>query len=87
MKAVFSAAKFMHEHPEDSAELVAKTIGWPREAVLAAHKISGPLFSLNGQVSVEALSSMQDILLEHGVIKKKLPVEEHIAREFFPVRL
>ena len=75
MKAVFSAAKFMHEHPEDSAELVAKTIGWPREAVLAAHKISGPLFSLNGQVSVEALSSMQDILLEHGVIKKKLPVE------------
>ena len=87
MKAVFSAAKFIHEHPEDSAELVAKTIGWPREAVLAAHKISGPLFSLNGQVSVEALSSMQDILLEHGVIKKKLPVEEHIAREFFPVRL
>ena len=87
MKAVFSAAKFMHEQPADSAELVAKTIGWPREAVLAAHKISGPLFSLNGQVSVEALSSMQDILLEHGVIKKKLPVEEHIAREFFPVRL
>ena len=87
MKAVFSAAKFMHEHPEDSAELVAKTIGWPREAVLAAHKISGPLFSLNGQVSLEALSSMQDVLLEHGVIKKKLPVEEHVAREFFPVRL
>lgn len=87
MKAVFSAAKFMHEQPADAAELVAKTIGWTREAVLAAHKISGPLFSLNGQVSLEALSSMQDVLLEHGVIKKKLPVEEHVAREFFPVRL
>jgi NitT/TauT family transport system substrate-binding protein len=87
MKAVFSAAKFMHEQPSDSAELVAKKIGWTREAVLAAHKISGPLFSLNGQVSLEALSSMQDVLLEHGVIKKKLPVEEHVAREFFPVRL
>jgi NitT/TauT family transport system substrate-binding protein len=87
MKAVFSAAKFMHEQPADSAELVAKKIGWTREAVLAAHKISGPLFSLNGQVSLEALSSMQDVLLEHGVIKKKLPVEEHVAREFFPVRL
>jgi len=87
MKAVFSAAKFMHDQPEDSAELVAKKIGWTREAVLAAHKISGPLFSVNGQVSVEALSSMQEVLLEHGVIKKKLPVEEHIAREFFPVRL
>ena len=87
MKAVFSAAKFMHDQPADSAELVAKKIGWTREAVLAAHKISGPLFSLNGQVSIEALSSMQDVLLEHGVIKKKLPVEEHVAREFFPVRL
>jgi NitT/TauT family transport system substrate-binding protein len=87
MKAVFSAAKFMHDQPADSADMVAKTIGWTREAVLAAHKISGPLFSLNGQVSLEALGSMQDVLLEHGVIKKKLPVEEHVAREFFPVRL
>jgi len=87
MRAVFSAAKFMHEQPADSAELVAKKIGWTKEAVLAAHKISGPLFSLNGQVSLEALGSMQDVLLEHGVIKKKLPVEEHVAREFFPVRL
>jgi hypothetical protein len=30
---------------------------------------------------------MQQVLLEHGVIKKKLPIEEHVAREFFPVRL
>jgi hypothetical protein len=30
---------------------------------------------------------MQEVLLEHGVIKKKLPIEEHVAREFFPVRL
>ena len=87
MKAVFSAAKFMHDQPTESADLVAKKLGWTPEAVLAAHKISGPLFSLNGQVSIEALSSMQDVLLEHGVIKKKLPIEEHVAREFFPVRL
>ena len=87
MKAVFSAAKFMHDQPADSAEIVAKKLGWTPDAVLAAHKISGPLFSLNGQVSLEALGSMQEVLLEHGVIKKKLPVEEHVAREFFPVRL
>jgi NitT/TauT family transport system substrate-binding protein len=87
MKAVFSAAKFMHEQPQEAAQIVAKKIGWSPEAVLAAHKISGPLFSLNGQVSLEALASMQEVLLEHGVIKKKLPVEEHVAREFFPVRL
>jgi hypothetical protein len=30
---------------------------------------------------------MQDTLLEHGVIKKRLPVEEHVAREFTPVKL
>jgi ABC-type nitrate/sulfonate/bicarbonate transport system substrate-binding protein len=87
MKAVFSAAKFMHDQPQDAAEIVAKKIGWSPEAVLAAHKISGPLFSLNGQVSLEALSSMQEVMLESGVIKKKLPIEEHVAREFFPVRL
>lgn len=87
MKAVFSAAKFMHEQPQEAAGIVAKKIGWSPEAVLAAHKISGPLFSLNGQVSIEALSSMQEVLLEQAVIKKKLPVEEHVAREFFPVRL
>jgi NitT/TauT family transport system substrate-binding protein len=87
MRAVFSAAKFMHDQPAEAADLVAKKIGWSREAVLAAHKVSGPLFSLNGQVSLEALGSMQDVLIEHGVIKKKLPVEEHVAREFFPVRL
>jgi NitT/TauT family transport system substrate-binding protein len=87
MKAVFSAARFMHDQPADSADIVAKKLGWTPEAVLAAHKISGPLFSLNGQVSVEALGSMQDVLLEQGVIKKRLPLEEHIAREFFPVRL
>jgi NitT/TauT family transport system substrate-binding protein len=87
MRAVFSAAKFMHDQPQEAAELVAKKIGWGPDAVLAAHKISGPLFSLNGQVSLEALGSMQEVLLEHGVIKKKLPIEEHVAREFFPVRL
>jgi NitT/TauT family transport system substrate-binding protein len=87
MKAVFSAAKFMHDQPQDAAEIVAKKIGWSPEGVLAAHKISGPLFSLTGQVSLEALGSMQDVLLEHAVIKKKLPIEEHVAREFFPVRL
>ena len=30
---------------------------------------------------------MQDTLLEHGVIKKRLPVEEHVAREFTPVKV
>jgi hypothetical protein len=43
--------------------------------------------SHDGTVSLEALRSMQDTLLEHGVIKKRLPLEEHVARDFTPVKL
>jgi NitT/TauT family transport system substrate-binding protein len=86
-KAIFSAVRFMKDQTNDAAKLIADKIGWSPEAVLAAHKISSPLFSLDGQVSMQALGSMQEVLLEQGVIKKKLPLEEHVAREFFPVRL
>jgi NitT/TauT family transport system substrate-binding protein len=86
-KAIFSAVRFMREQTSDAARLVADKIGWSPEAVLAAHKLSSPLFSADGQVSMQALGSMQDTLLEYQVIKKKLPLEEHVAREFFPVRL
>ena len=74
-------------YPGASAEIVAKKIGWSPEAVLGAHKISGSLMSHDGTISMEALSSMQDTLLEYGVIKKKLPIEEHVAREFAPVKI
>jgi NitT/TauT family transport system substrate-binding protein len=87
MKGIFSAIKFMTEHTSDAAEIVAKKIGWSPEAVLAAHKISGGLMSHDGTVSMEALRSMQDTLLEYAVIKKRLPIEEHVAREFAPVKL
>ena len=87
MKGVFAAIKFMTEQTNDAAELIAKKIGWSVEAVLAAHKISGALMSHDGTMSLEALRSMQDTLLEHGMLKKRLPVEEHVARGFTPVKL
>lgn len=87
MKALFTAIRFMRERPGDAAELIAKTIGWSPEAVLAAHKISSPLLPHDGTVSMEALQTMQDVLLEFGVIKKRLPIADHVAREFTPVRL
>src|SRR2546425_2682106 len=77
MKGIFTAIKFMTEKTSDAADIVAKKIGWSTEAVLAAHKISGGLMSHDGTVSMEALRSMQDTLLEHAVIKKRLPLEEH----------
>jgi hypothetical protein len=54
---------------------------------LRAHRISSPLFPFDGSISVEALGSMQDVLLEYGVIKKRLPVAEHFTRDFIPVKL
>jgi NitT/TauT family transport system substrate-binding protein len=87
MKGIFTGVKFMTEHTNDAADIVAKKIGWSPEAVLGAHKISGGLMSHDGTVSMEALRSMQDTLLEHTVIKKRLPIEEHVAREFAPVKL
>jgi NitT/TauT family transport system substrate-binding protein len=87
MKGLFAAIKYMTEQTAEASEIVAKKIGWSADAVQAAHKISGSLMSHDGTVSMEALRSMQDTLLEHGVIKKRLPVEEHVARGFTPVKL
>ena len=87
MRAIFRAVAFMREQPPAAAEICAKTLGWPPEAVLGAHKISGPLLPADGQISVEALAVMQDTLLEYGVIKKKLPLAAHVASGYAPVRL
>jgi NitT/TauT family transport system substrate-binding protein len=87
MRGVFAAIRFMNDQTAEAAEIVAKKIGWSAEAVQAAHKVSGALMSHDGTMSLEALRSMQDTVLEHGVIKKRLPVEEHVAREFTPVKV
>jgi NitT/TauT family transport system substrate-binding protein len=87
MRAMFRAMRLMREHPQEAALLCAKKLGWPPEAVLAAHRISGPLLPVDGRIDITALAVMQDTLLEYAVIKKKLPLEEHLTREFTPVRV
>jgi NitT/TauT family transport system substrate-binding protein len=86
-QALFRAIKLMRENPKDAATIVSKKLGWSPEAVLGAHKISGPLLPVDGRISVEALAVMQDTLLEYGLIKKKLPLADHYAREFTPVKI
>lgn len=87
MRALFRAMRLMRETPKEAAGLCAKGLGWSPEAVLAAHKISGPLLPVDGRIDVTALAVMQGTLLEYAVIKKKLPLEEHFTREFTPVRV
>lgn len=86
-RAMFKALKLMRDTPKEAAEICSKKLGWTPEAVLGAHKISGPLLPVDGRINVEALAAMQETLLEYGIIKKKLPLEEHFTRDFTPVRI
>src|SRR5574341_1134536 len=86
-RAMFRALKLMRDTPKEAAEICAKKLGWTPEAVLGAHKISGPLLPVDGRINVEALAAMQETLLEYGLVKKKLPLDEHFTRDFTPVRL
>ena len=85
-RALFAAQKWMRANPPEAAELVSKKIGWAPDAVLAAHKISGGLMSEDGQISMQALEAMQSTLIEYGLIKKRLPLDEHVAKGFSPIR-
>src|SRR5437870_5616545 len=86
-RALFRALKLMRDNPREAAGLVSKKLGWSPEAVLDAHKISGPVLPVDGSINVEALGVMQDTLLEYGLIKKKLPLDAHYTREFTPVNV
>src|SRR5574341_442407 len=86
-RAMFRALKLMRDHPTEAAGICSKKLGWTPEAVLGAHKISGPLLPVDGRINVEALAAMQETLLEYGLVKKKLPLDEHFTRDFTPVRL
>ena len=86
-RALFRALKLMRDNPKEAAGLVSKKLGWSPEAVLGAHKISGPLLPVDGSINVEALGVMQETLLEYGLIKKKLPLDVYYTREFTPVRI
>jgi NitT/TauT family transport system substrate-binding protein len=86
-RALFRALKLMRDNPKEAAGLVSKKLGWSPEAVLGAHKISGPLLPVDGSINVEALGVMQRTLLEYGLLKKKLPLDAHYTREFTPVRI
>src|SRR2546427_5984602 len=61
--------------------------GLDAQLAAMARKISGPLLPVDGQINAEALVAMQETLLEHGLIKKKLPLADHYTREFTPVRV
>jgi len=46
-----------------------------------------PLLSVDGRFDLESLKVMQDTLLELGVLKQRLPLDQHYTPEFTPVRI
>ena len=87
-RGLFGAIKLMKANPKDTAEVISKRMGWTPEEILFTHtKVTGPLFSDDGRFNLEAFKVMQDVLLEEKVLSKRLPLEEHYATEFTPVRV
>ncbi len=85
LKALFQAAHFIRENPGEGAAIASKTLQWPEEAVARAQKVSGPLLSKDGVLSVEALEVMQTTLLEYKAQDKRVPTADLYAPEFTPV--
>ena len=87
LRAIFQALAFMTQRPEEAAAIAARTLKWEPRAVLAAHRLSSPLFPRDGRIDVGALGAMQDTLLEQGVLGKRLPLADHYTTAFTPVRV
>jgi NitT/TauT family transport system substrate-binding protein len=83
---IFQAMRYMTEHPAEATAIAAKTLQWDPKAVMAAHKLSSPLFPKDGRIDPAALRAMQDTLLAQRVLGRRLPLDEHYTTVFTPVR-
>ena len=87
LRGLFQGMKFCLENPEETIRIASKGIGWPEPATKKAYELVRPLLSVDGRIDVEALRVMQDTLLELGVLKTRLPLEDHYTMEFTPVKV
>jgi NitT/TauT family transport system substrate-binding protein len=87
LKALFQGTRFMLENTREAAAIAAKTLQWSEEAILRAHKVSGPLLSKDGVLSVEAIDVMQSTLIEYKAQDKRVPTADLYTAEFTPVRV
>lgn len=87
-RGLFQAIKSMKANPREMADVIGKRMGWTADEVVFAHtRVTGALFSDDGRFDVEALKSMQDVLIEEKVLAKRLPIEDHYTTDFTPVRV
>lgn len=86
LRSIFQGARFCRDNAEESIRIASKGIGWPEAATRRAYEIVRPLLSVDGTMDLDAMRVMQDTLLDLGVLKKRLPLEEHYTTEFTPVK-
>src|SRR5229473_2817065 len=87
LRSIFQGARFCRDNPEESIKIAAKTIDWSEPATKRAYELLRPLISVDGRMDLDAMKFMQDILLELGVLKTRLPLSDHYTPEFTPVKL
>ncbi len=87
LRAIFQGHKFCREHPDESIRIAAKGIGWPENATRRAYELVRPLLSVDGRMDLDAMKFMQDTLLDLGVLKQRLPLDQHYTTEFIPVKV
>ena len=87
LRAIFQGHKFCRDNADESIRIASKGIGWPEMATRRAYELVRPLMSVDGRIDLDAFRFMQDTLLDLGVLKKRLPLEEHYTTEFTPVKV
>ncbi len=87
VRGILRAIKFMRENAEETIRICAKGIGWPEAATRRAYDLLRPILPVDGRFDPELFRTVQETLLEAGVLKKRLPLEDHYTTEFTPVKL
>ncbi len=87
LKGYFQGVRFIRESPKESFAIAARTLGWPEDAVARAYEITGPLFSRDGTINVEAIEAMQATMVELRAQKQRVPTADCYTTEFTPVRV
>ncbi len=87
LRAIFQGHKFCGENPDEAIRIGSKGIGWTEAATRRAYELVKPLMSVDGRFDLDAMKFMQDTLLELGVLKRRLPLEDHYSTEFTPVKV
>jgi NitT/TauT family transport system substrate-binding protein len=85
LKGYFRGVRFIRESPGEAFPIAARTLGWPENAVARANEITGPLFSKDGAINVEAIDAMQATMVELKAQKQRVPTADCYTAEFTPV--